>query len=623
MKREEVLAKYRPDTKAKSLSRAEVLAKYRQSSQGDSSPVRIGKSLGKAGANLVDLPQNIGALLQMGSAKTPMLYGATEWDMPESPEEAQEVQRFNISNIKPISKRVIDATGVNLEHNDVDDSQRFWSNVSDPAAELLTGGAIGKVAKLAGAEKIGNFLGGNQHLGKLTATGAGIGAGSGLLQEAGLDPTSASLISGIGVPTSQSLVKNINKNTLDSAKLKLLGLSPKNYKLDAVEAANAAGIDLPYAARTDSKVAGFLNQYLGKSPYFGEKIRAPYIEASNQARNKISNTLNKVSLEDSEALRNQISGTFERAANLLPQDATAKPLFTLGATESIRERSKGIPHLSPGSKELKVIAEDIDKGFRNPSSYKAIDSDIAVNRLIRQKQNLNDSGKLWGNERKTINQARKIGKGIDEDLNIYGEGKNPEWLDAYKKANKLHGNLEKRNELETILNKAINPGSDTLSWANLSKAVRTKKNANAIKKIVGAEEFNKLRSLGETAKYMSQSNINIPNPSGTTPTAAIGQTIGNLGKVIGATIGGAGFGVGQAFPLETALGTGATIGTAAYATRLITDKKFLNMAHRFAKEAKSRPPSPKLTEDIARRIQELTGLSPDALNRAVRGDNEL
>jgi len=63
--------------------------------------------------------------------------------------------------------------------------------------------------------------------------------------------------------------------------------------------------------------------------------------------------------------------------------------------------------------------------------------------------------------------------------------------------------------------------------------------------------------------------------------------------------------------------TVATVGGAALTTTLLTSKKFLNKATQFAKE-----PTVPLAEKLAAIVKENTGMTIQALQKAMRGEGE-
>lgn len=247
------------------------LSQYKRAPQGDSWPALIGKSTLKGAASIPDLPLNVadlaetglktylsdtGNLIRRAAGKEPITY-----DKPNI---------FSSENITRPSELINDTAkniGIDLEPHPTTGGQRIASKGAEFAGSLLGFGGVGAAAKGAGA------------LAKLGGTGAAIGTGSGILQEAGVNPLVADVASSIVAPSAIAGSKNILNafrhpvETVAKVPLKIMGLTPKRMNIEAAEAAKDLGIELPAAALTDSTLTGLADQWVGKTPFFGNRLK--------------------------------------------------------------------------------------------------------------------------------------------------------------------------------------------------------------------------------------------------------------------------------------------------------------------------------------------------------------
>ena len=207
----------------------------------------------------------------------------------------------------------------------------------------------------------------------------------------------------------------------------------------------------------------------------------------------------------------------------------------------------------------------------------------------------------WDTDEGIKNLARKLQKAVSEDISEYGKI-NPEWHKNYREADKLYGNLAKRERLEEMLGqKATNYATDSLSYNTLAKSIRNPETAEILQKQVTPEVFAKIQKLGEVARAMAAKSSRIPNPSGTA--ATLGVSTGVLGLI----------GLVNHPNLTTGLLTaGATGGAMATVTQLLTNKKFLDLALDYAEK-------PTLSKEISlnKFIMDKTGYSAIALRNKL------
>lgn len=437
-------------------------------------------------------------------------------------------------------------------------------------------------------------------------TASSIGAGSGVMQEAGVDPLYADLISSVATPTaivkSKSLLNNFTKprETLAKIPMKLMGLTPKSMNIEAARAARDLGIDLPAAAVTDSKLTALADQYVGKAPIFGNKLKNKYTLAEEQTQKVLSDIFDEIGPARTPEIEGNIAGLYNKVATSLPAEAKVLPANLKKAIDDIKINTA---ILSPDEKSLlqslETIKNEIEPASKIISQYGPIKlplQEYDVNKLVGTKKSLNSIIK-WDTDAGVKNQLKKIQKAISRDIEQYGKS-NPEWYDAFKEADKLYGDVAKRERLENILrHKATSDATESLSYNTLAKAINNHKNTASIRKQLTPETFEKIQKLGTVAKAMAIKSKNIPNPSGTATTGGISAAI---------------FGLFYD-PITTAKLLGAGYGT----TKLLTDKKFLDLALKLAEN----PNNLATTTALNHRLKEITGYSAIALNKNLEAIN--
>jgi hypothetical protein len=572
--------------------------------EGDSWPSLIGKSALKGVGSIADIP-NLAAQglegLARGQAESErrkmelMGYPGSDIETPQI-----DVLSSRIPTSSNARKYIKDKTGVNLEPMPTTAGQRIASHAAEFAGSLGPWGMIGKGAGALNAAK-------------LAGTGAGIGATSGALQEGGVNPLAADLASTVVAPYTAAKLnpKNIYSafqkipETAAKLPLKIMGLGPKGLNIEAAQAARDLGIDLPAAALTDSTLTGLADQWLGKTPFFGNRLKKKYATTEEQTLKALEDVYNKTGPAKTPEIESQIANLYNESVSTLPQEARVKPTNLKKAIDDIKIDTAV---LSPSEKDLlktlETIKSEIEPQSKLISQYGPIKipiQDFDVNKLIGTKKSLNSIIK-WDMDEGVKNQLRKVQKAISKDITEYGKT-NPEWYKIFKEADSLFGKVAKREKLESLLSdKSINPAMDNLSYNALSKSINAPGKGELIKKQVDPETFAKIEKLGAVAKAMAIKSKNIPNPSGTAMTAA---TLGVVSGLI-------------ANPIATLSGSGvASILGARIGSQLLTDKKFLDLALKLAEK-----PNLVSVVPLNKRIKDVTGYSAVALNRELQRAQE-
>lgn len=461
--------------------------------------------------------------------------------------------------------------------------------------------------------------------GKEAAMGGAIGAGSGVLHETtGIDPLYADLIASVAVPgalsNSQGMFGRFSnpKEKLAKGAMRVMGLNKRKtggFDVAAAQAARDLEIDLPAAALTDSAVTGLADQWIGKTPFFGNKLRNKYLTAEQQTRNALDDIYNQTGPKRTPELEGQIRDAYTLSREGLPLELskrTVVPKNTSTTTEAIYSQLANSDIFAKDTRELLNILKNFKKNLGSTSNkvdrygatYPSNDK-YDVKKLINAKMNLNAMIK-WDTDEGIKNLARKLQKAVSDDISEYGKI-NPDWHKNYREADKLYGNLAKRERLEEMLGqKATNYATDSLSYNALAKSIRNPETAEILQKQVTPEVFAKIQKLGEVARAMAAKSSRIPNPSGTAATLGVSGGIAGL------------FQLASHPSFFTGLATGAATGGAmATVTGLLTNKKFLDLALDYAEK-------PTLSKGITlnKFIMDKTGYSAVALRNKILEDDK-
>ena len=503
------------------------------------------------------------------------------------------------------------------------DKNDTFGNIAYKAGEF--GGATAGMPMLpgGGAVNTGKSLFGR--FGKEAAMGSTIGGTSGVLQETtGIDPLYADLISSVAVPgtlsNNQGMFGRFSnpKEKLAKGAMRVMGLNKRKtggFDVAAAQAARDLEIDLPAAALTDSAVTGLADQWIGKTPFFGNKLRNKYLTAEQQTRNALDDIYNQTGPKRTPELETKINEAYTASREGLPIELDKRgvvPKNTSVTTDSLYSQLANSDIFAKDTKQLLTILKNLKKNLGSTSNkvdrygatYPSNDK-YDVKKLINAKMNLNAMIK-WDTDEGIKNLARKLQKAVSDDISEYGKI-NHEWHKNYREADKLYGNLAKRERLEEMLGqKATNYATDSLSYNALAKSIRNPETAEILQKQVTPEVFAKIQKLGEVSRAMAAKSSRIPNPSGTAATLGVSGGIAGL------------FQLASHPSFFTGLATGAATGGAmATVTGLLTNKKFLDLALDYAEK-------PTLSKGITlnKFIMDKTGYSAVALRNKILEDDK-
>lgn len=557
----------------------------------------LAKSAVKGATSIADIPKLVG----MG-AEYLINNSAPNYDMEydQSPQKNYKVDiARHIPGSQDLRNKVTDLTGVDLEPKPTTSSQRIASNAIDfGVGSLVPGGFLNKGKDLARLAKVGTTA----------------GATSGVLKEMGVNPLAADMV-GIASPSVLGSVSSGVKNTVLSPKqnlLKIFGLKGKQFNYEGAKAAQDLGIELPTAVATDSALTSLANQYVSKTPYFGNKLKEKFQNVDKRVLEELDKVYGSVVPDPQQAasMRNIL---YNEAENVLPMEAAVKATNTRKALSDLMNKdifsAEGVARktekygplidvVNAFKKQLGSAEARIGKSANSP----ILPKDHPLHNLIEQNldtniKTLTGSKKAlgdfidWKNPQGEIsNLASPVYHGILDDLKEYGK-QNHEWYGKFSKAEKLHSDLATRNRLEDLLtDKSLNTATESLSHNTLAKVINDKKTRAELKQLVGPELFERIDKLGKVSQAMTKSVKNIPNPSGT---ATTGHVLGTLGGLAVA-------------PMTTIT---SVIGIAGLG-KLLTDKRFLDLAIKTAEK-----PNVLLNTQLNKRFKELTGVSLSAMSQ--------
>ncbi len=522
-------------------------------------------------------------------------------------------------DLDPASRAMLEAEGFYLGDPGGPDIPTVPSAVDavDHGVDSITGGytqtpeneksiheglkAVGSMASIGGAAKGAVKFGANRigkTLEKLGSTKArDLAAGgfsSGVTSEALERGQNLPVAFGEGIGAGMLTNLLLNKKTLNlpaKAAMKTLGLNPKNLKMDAIDAAERLGIDLPAAAATDAKLMGLANQTVAAAPVFGDSIRDKLKTASNQFQTGFKDMLEKVGPLKTDLVEAEIRNNYKNAKNLLPSVAAIKPTKTL---EAIKDIKANLKTFSPAESEksLLVTLNDLEKGLA-PLGLSNIPAPVEM--LVGTKKSLNETIK-WDKSEGTKNLLRGVQKSLLDDIQDYKKV-NPAWGKAFDKAERSFEATAKREKLDKLLaGKIEDPTTKEVAYLPLAKLLNDKKYAKQLENTLGGQQFKKLKDFTKVAEAMATAEKNTPNKSGTGPFMTALAFIGSIAK-------------GDFITPFKVIGGGAVL------TELLTNKRFLNLATKFAKE-----PTEPLAQKLNTLVKESTGMTSQALVTGLKGN---
>ena len=217
--------------------------------------------------------------------------------------------------------------------------------------------------------------------GKEAAMGSAIGAGSGVLHETtGIDPFYTDVAASLTVPgvlsNSQGMFGRFAnpKEKIAKGAMRIMGLNKRKtggFDVPAAQAARDLGIDLPAAALTDSAVTGLADQWISKSPFFGNKLRNKYLTAEEQTRKALDDIYNQKGPKRKPELETKINEAYTASREGLPVELDKRgvvPKNTSVTTDSLYGQLANSDIFAKDTKQLLTILKNLKKNLGSTSN---------------------------------------------------------------------------------------------------------------------------------------------------------------------------------------------------------------------------------------------------------------
>ena len=524
-------------------------------------------------------------------------------------EEDQNSPGYNLKNYQTeqastlLGKKVNELFGVNLEPKEA--FEKFVHLVGEFSVPLGVGGK---------ATSLGGKL---LKVGKHEALAAGGAAGITAAEEAGVDSSLGKMAAGVGGTAAVSALGSLNPKGLA---LSLAGFGRNQLKTKALDAAKRIGVDLPGVAATDAVAPSAAHNLIGRVPYFGDRIRETLSQTGKQYQRSFEALLDKVSPSLTEDLSETAKRIYAPLDPLLPVSDTIDPTPWLKEIKKIETKLQSAAKSEPTKKLLSVFREmkqtlegksaDGLPGYLETASETVKQSlqkqlqegastvqPIPVQQVVRQKIELNKMMKDKNLFDRTdsdslsyLHNLQAVTKGM---LEQYGKKQNPEFLNALQKADTTYASYAKRQNLDALLSEKLSSLiTEEPQYNPLIKALQKKDNQKFLKNNLGPENYKKIKDYIEVAKAMESIKRNNQNPSGSGWIGALASIAGGL----------------YAAPAYTT----ALLAATEAGAKLLTSKRFINLAHRYAKE-----PSESIAKKLETLIKETTGKSSNILTQEL------
>jgi hypothetical protein len=500
------------------------------------------------------------------------------------------------------------------------ENQKWFFDGLKMAASVATPGGLGKAATHLGAKTLGSAFNAIGSLKPSALAGAGAaGAATEAAQQAG-HSGGRSLGEGLGAGLLADLaVRKLSPESLKRGVVSLTGFGKGNLNVKGVEAAERLGIDIPNIGFTDSKAANLAAQLVGKTPFVGDKLKDRFTKASQEYKTKFEEMLDSVGSSTTDEVSKEIHSKYDLMRKSLPESDTVLAKDLLNTIYRLENSLDSTVHAAPTKALLDITGKikdqivgkvpSLPEGFEKmaPEARAKIRElvnaqtelkPISVKKLVRQNTELNkfmkDRNLFDRSDADTLNLLRRVQSATNRELEAYGRSKNPEFLERLKDANTTYAKTAKRDALDQLLSDKLKLGSDKeeVAYQSLATLLKKHKNEKMLKNNLGSEH-KRLNDFVEAAESLALMTKNNPNSSGTATTNFVLGMIFNPVMLFKAAVGS----------------------TAAY--QLLTNKRFLNLATRYAKE-----PTPALSNQISNIFQQETGMSIQTANKIMHEKKE-
>jgi len=507
------------------------------------------------------------------------------------------------------------------------ENQKWFFDGLKMAASVATPGGLGKAATHLGAKTLGSAFNAIGSLKPSALAGAGAaGAATEAAQQAG-HSGGRSLGEGLGAGLLADLaVRKLSPESLKRGVANLTGFGKGNLNVKGVEAAERLGIDIPNIGFTDSKAANLAAQLVGKTPFVGDMLKKKFEKSSQQYKAKFEEMLDSVGSSTTDEVSNEIHSKYDLMRKSLPEADTVLAKDLLNTIHRLENSLDSTVHAAPTKALLDITGKikdqivgkvpSLPEGFEKmaPEAQAKIRElinaqtelkPISVKKLVRQKTELNkfmkDRNLFDRSDADTLNLLKRVQGATNRELEAYGRSKNPEFLERLNDANKTYAKTARREKLDDLLSDKLKLGSDDeVAYQSLVTLLEKRKNQKMLKNNLGSE-YKKLDDFLLATKSLAAMNKHNPNPSSS-------STVGAVLAAFSALL----YAPATAIPkaIQTTIGV-----TGAY--QLLTNKRFLNLATRYAKD-----PTPALSNQISNIFQKETGMSIQTANKIMHEKKE-
>ena len=408
--------------------------------------------------------------------------------------------------------------------------------------------------------------------------GSLIGAGSGALEQGGVDPLAADITSMLLMPTAirspgyaYQSIRHPNKTIFYPTARKMFGINKDKFNLRAAEAAERLGIDLNLSELNPSNNIAFANNAAAKNWLSHKGVELHNQNIRDRVRDILEENLSLVGPKRTEEVERIINKKYGKSDKLFPKNPedrmitpnnSVEALQTGFSTKSIVPSADEAALLAYQEKILSQLAPDAFIGGVKIKDFKPKPQpiDALVIKDTGRSLNSNDSKNVinYKNPEPNVrNNAKKFGKGYRKDLDQLGE-RYPEWHKAEKDANKYFSDVATREKFENaLINGGFNYDKFDYQPAMMSKNLNSPKKfkkvqhsyKNRSKPIKNQLDTN-LEDLGSISDAIVKRNRSNPNPSGTAAALTNSNLLSNIASL--------GLGAGSIFTGNPFLGVAGT-----------------------------------------------------------------
>ena len=557
--------------------------------------------------------QGVGGLADLANSATRGMEGGfsleKDYTSPREGLPGYDLPAYNLNAYQPeqastiLGNKVNELFGTTLEPKDA--FEKFVHLMGEFSVPLGVGGKAASVG--------GQLL----KVGKHEALAAGAAAGITAAEESGVDSELGKVASGIGGTAVVSALSSVSPKGLA---LTLAGFGKNRLNTKALEAAQRIGVDLPGVAATDAVAPAAAHNLISRVPYFGDKIRDTLSKTGEHYQRSFESLLDTVSPPLPEDLSQVAQRIYAPLENVLPATDTIDPTPWLKEIKRIETKMQSVAKSDPTKKLLGVFRE-IKQNLEGKTQealpdYLSTASEtvkkslekqlqeghsplktVPVQEVMRQKIEFNkmmkDKNLFDRTDSDSLSYLHNIQAVTKDMLAQYGTKHNPEFLKALKKADLEYGAYAKRENLEGFLaDKLSSLVTEEPQYNPLIKALQKKDNRKFLKNNLGEDNSRKLEDYVTVAKAMESIKRNNQNPSGSGWVGALASIAGGLYAAPAYTIG--------------------LLATTQAGTKLLTDKRFINLAHRYAKQ-----PTESMAQKLETIIKETTGKSSNILSQEL------